>query len=176
MLNDFKKTKQVQSLLFLSLPCFYVTTPRLNTQPPTSQLAKQICSCLSAQYESNTSSWLIRKKQTKSTKSTLSQCSASISNTVSSSECAEITLLIYVFYLPGNWNKFLLNLNLSKKYCFLYYINFHVTLNRLWPSVIQCIFNFYNTIHTTFVLLYIIMLFIIISWDQYVAFLRQASN
>lgn len=39
--------------------------PRLTTQPPTSQLAKQICSCLSAQYESHTSSWLSRKKQTK---------------------------------------------------------------------------------------------------------------
>lgn len=34
-------------------------------QPPTSQLAKQICNCLSAQYESRTSSWLDRKKQTK---------------------------------------------------------------------------------------------------------------
>lgn len=40
-------------------------TPWLTTQPPTSQLAKQICSCLSAQYESHTSSWLSRKKQTK---------------------------------------------------------------------------------------------------------------
>lgn len=37
----------------------------LPTQPPTSQVAKQICSCLSAQYESHTSSWLAHKRQTK---------------------------------------------------------------------------------------------------------------
>lgn len=67
-----KKKKRVQRLLFLSLHCFNVTTqdPPPNhphpptTQPPTSQLAKQICSCLSAQYESYTSSWLaISSKQ-----------------------------------------------------------------------------------------------------------------
>lgn len=53
--------------LFLSLRSFNVKTPptKLTTQPPTSQVAKQICYCLSAQYESHASSWLHRKQQTK---------------------------------------------------------------------------------------------------------------
>lgn len=52
---------------FLSLRCFNVTTPptKLTSQPPTSQVAKQICYCLSAQYESHASSWLDGKLQTK---------------------------------------------------------------------------------------------------------------
>lgn len=40
-------------------------TYSLTTQPPTSQLAEQICSCLSSQYGSHTSSWLAYNKPTK---------------------------------------------------------------------------------------------------------------
>lgn len=65
--TNFRKTKWAQRPLFLSLRCFNVTTPptKLTSQPPTSQVAKQICYCLSAQYESHASSWLDGKLQTK---------------------------------------------------------------------------------------------------------------
>lgn len=65
--TNFRKTKWAQRPLFLSLRRFNVTTPptKLTSQPPTSQVAKQICYCLSAQYESHASSWLDGKLQTK---------------------------------------------------------------------------------------------------------------
>lgn len=62
-----RNTNWAQRPLLLSLPCFNVTTTptKLTSQPPTSQVAKQICYCLSAQCESHASSWLYRKQQTK---------------------------------------------------------------------------------------------------------------
>lgn len=79
------------------------------TQPPTSQVAKQICSCLSAQYESHASSWLAHEKQTKvpsqpchnvllaaQTQSALSGLPA----------CSDNTLLIsFASHRPVNKNK-----------------------------------------------------------------------
>lgn len=65
--TNFRKTNWAQRPLFLSLRRFFVTTSptKLTSQPPTSQVAKQICYCLSAQYESHASSWLHQKEQTK---------------------------------------------------------------------------------------------------------------
>lgn len=85
------------ALMWRLKPTLRPPHPQLTTQPPTSQLAEQICSCLSSQYVSHTSSWLGHSKQTKVAKLPLSEYSAFILSTVSTGFplCAQIPHLIH---------------------------------------------------------------------------------
>lgn len=116
--TNFRKTKWAQRPLFLLLRRFNVTTPptKLTSQPPTSQVAKQICYCLSAQYESHASSWLDGKLHTKRDRVSLVRIFCFNSTTISFRHfffsfldlsglpaCAEIALLLRsMCYLPGS--------------------------------------------------------------------------
>lgn len=96
--TNFRKTKWAQRPLFLSLRCFNVTTPptKLTSQPPTSQVAKQICYCLSAQYESHASSWLDGKLQTKRDRVSLVRIFCFNSTTISFRHIFLFLFLIWV--------------------------------------------------------------------------------
>lgn len=109
--SNFRNTKWAQRPLFLSRPCFNVTTPptKLTSQPPTSQVARQICYCLSAQYESHASSWLDRKQQTKQDQAklvtiTIQLFFLSLLDLSGPPVFAKMALVLWcVCYLPWKW-------------------------------------------------------------------------